>query len=156
MDRFSVAQLGSLWSPSYEDHSQKTKDIQQMINLNKYKGGNTIIYKTISYLKDRSRYENQSLEKMQKILIFGKLNSWNIICIFAARISCCGNSKKVLNFTEPCCRFEPRWLTSLSQLELPVQLMWATRDSVSPITIPEKETNKISIFYAEIAEEDHI
>ena len=44
----------------------------------------------------------------------------------------------------------------MSQLELPVQLMWAARDSVSPMTIPEKEPNKISVIYAKIAEEDHI
>ena len=35
-------------------------------------------------------------------------------------------------------RFEPRWLESLSQLKIPIQLLWGDSDSVSPLTIPTR------------------
>ena len=34
-------------------------------------------------------------------------------------------------------RFEPRWLESLSKLELPIQLLWGDADAVSPMSIPQ-------------------
>ena len=49
------AQLGTIWSTAYLDEERKEKDIQQIMMLNKYKGGSAITYKTISYLKDRAR-----------------------------------------------------------------------------------------------------
>ena len=33
-------------------------------------------------------------------------------------------------------RFEKRWLKSLAQLKMPIQLMWGNEDAVSPMTIP--------------------
>ena len=33
-------------------------------------------------------------------------------------------------------RFEPRWLRSLSELKIPIQLLWGDSDSVSPLSIP--------------------
>lgn len=54
-DKMARAQLGSIWSSSYEDEERKEKDIQQIMMLNKYKGGSSITFKTISYLKDRAR-----------------------------------------------------------------------------------------------------
>ena len=33
-------------------------------------------------------------------------------------------------------RFEPRWLKSLSGLEIPIQLLWGDSDAVSPLAIP--------------------
>ena len=35
------------------------------------------------------------------------------------------------------CRFEPRWLSSLSRLDLPVLLLWGDSDAVSPMDIPK-------------------
>ena len=35
-------------------------------------------------------------------------------------------------------RFEPRWLKSLSQLKIPIQLLWGDSDSVSPVAIPTR------------------
>jgi len=86
-DKTGAAQLGTVWSTTYPDAKRKEKDIQQIQMLNKYKGGSAITYKTISYLKDRAR-------------------------------------------------FEPRWLRSLSNLQLPIQLMWGDDDAVSPMTMP--------------------
>eukprot|EP00092_Neocalanus_flemingeri_P023976 GFUD01026008.1.p1 GENE.GFUD01026008.1~~GFUD01026008.1.p1 ORF type:complete len:358 (+),score=71.45 GFUD01026008.1:86-1159(+) len=86
-DRMGRSQLGSIWSSTYADVARKEKDIRQIMMLNKYKGGSAITYKTISYLKDRAR-------------------------------------------------FESRWLRSLSNLQLPIQLMWGDDDAVSPMTIP--------------------
>jgi len=86
--KFGGAQLGSVWSPSYGNHEKKLHDIQNIEMLNKYKNGNCMMYKTISYLSDRAR-------------------------------------------------FEPRWLESLSQLKLPIQLLWGDADAVSPMDIPQ-------------------
>jgi len=86
-DKLARAQLASIWSSTYTNKERMEKDIQQIMMMNKYKGGSTITYKTISYLHDRAR-------------------------------------------------FETRWLRSLSQLHLPVQLMWGDDDAVSPMTIP--------------------
>merc|ERR1712215_252114 len=74
-DKLARAQLASIWSSTYTNKERMEKDIQQIMMMNKYKGGSSITYKTISYLHDRAR-------------------------------------------------FETRWLKSLSQLYLPVQLMW--------------------------------
>ena len=54
-DMMGRAQLGTIWSRTYADEKRKEKDIQQIRMLNKYKGGSSITYKTISYLKDRAR-----------------------------------------------------------------------------------------------------
>ena len=54
-DKMGRAQLGTIWSTTYPDEEIKEKDIQQIMMLNKYKGGSAITYKTISYLKDRAR-----------------------------------------------------------------------------------------------------
>ena len=35
------------------------------------------------------------------------------------------------------CRFEPRWLESLSKLELPIQIVWGDSDAVAPMSIPQ-------------------
>ena len=35
------------------------------------------------------------------------------------------------------CRFEPRWLESLSKLELPIQILWGDSDAVAPMSIPQ-------------------
>jgi len=98
-DRVGRAQLSSIWSNTYQDNIKKEKDIRQIQMLNKYKGGSAITYKTISYLKDRAR-------------------------------------------------FEPRWLKSLSNLELPILLMWGDDDAVSPMIIPES--------LAEIIDKQHL
>merc|ERR1719369_126079 len=86
-DKLAKAQLDSIWSRSYSNNEKKEKDIEQIIMLNKYKGGSALTYKTISYLKDRAR-------------------------------------------------FEPRWMKSLSNLDIPIHLMWGDDDAVSPMTIP--------------------
>ena len=54
-DKATKTQLGSIWSSTYADLERKEKDIRQIMALNKYKGGSSITYKTISYLKDRAR-----------------------------------------------------------------------------------------------------
>jgi len=86
-DKLARSQLASVWSSTYSNKEKMEKDIQQIMMMNKYKGGSRITYKTISYLHDRAR-------------------------------------------------FETRWLRSLSQLYLPVQLMWGDDDAVSPMAIP--------------------
>ncbi len=52
-DSFTRAQLRSIWSPSYEDVEQRERDIDHMIIMNKLNGGEDVLPKTISYLKDR-------------------------------------------------------------------------------------------------------
>jgi len=87
-EKFGRRQLGSVWSPSYQNEEKKQLDMANMDSLNKYKDGKCLFHKTISYLTDRAR-------------------------------------------------FEPRWLESLSKLELPIQLVWGDNDSVSPMSIPQ-------------------
>ena len=47
--------MGSVWSPHYADIKKKEKDIRDINQLNKYKDGNCLMFKTISYLTDRAR-----------------------------------------------------------------------------------------------------
>lgn len=54
-DKLGKAQLDSVWSRSYSNIEKKEKDIDQIIMLNKYKGGSALTYKTMSYLTDRAR-----------------------------------------------------------------------------------------------------
>ena len=54
-DKLGKAQLDSIWSRSYSNIEKKEKDIDQIIMLNKYKGGSALTYKTMGYLTDRSR-----------------------------------------------------------------------------------------------------
>ena len=49
------AQMGSVWSPHYANTKKKEKDIREINQLNKYKNGNCLMFKTISYLSDRAR-----------------------------------------------------------------------------------------------------
>lgn len=46
-------QLAEVWSPTYERHEEREEDISHINIINKFKGGNTIVPKTISYLNDR-------------------------------------------------------------------------------------------------------
>ena len=43
---------------------------------------------------------------------------------------------KTISYLHDRARFEKRWLKSLSQLKMPIQLMWGNEDAVSPMTIP--------------------
>jgi len=97
-EKLSQAQLGSVWSPGYSNTQKKEKNIRQINQLNKYKNGNCLMFKTISYLTDRAR-------------------------------------------------FEPRWLSSLSELKIPIQLLWGDSDSVSPISIPDTLSKHINSDY---------
>jgi len=87
-EKFGRRQLGSVWSPSYQNEEKKKLDLANMDSINKYKNGKCLFHKTISYLTDRSR-------------------------------------------------FEPRWLESLSKLELPIQILWGDSDAVAPMSIPQ-------------------
>jgi len=55
-EKFGRRQLGSVWSPSYQNEEKKQLDMANMDSLNKYKDGKCLFYKTISYLTDRARY----------------------------------------------------------------------------------------------------
>ena len=55
---WSDKQLGSVWSPRYTNTQKKERDIMQINQLNKYKNGNCLMFKTISYLTDRARLSN--------------------------------------------------------------------------------------------------
>jgi len=39
-------------------------------------------------------------------------------------------------------RFEPRWLSALSKLDLPVMLLWGDSDAVAPMEIPKALVSK--------------
>ena len=45
------------------------------------------------------------------------------------------------------CRFEPRWLESLSRLELPIQIVWGDSDAVAPMSIPQTLSKLINPQY---------
>jgi len=84
LERFARQQLGSIWGKFTENMDE---DITNIIDINKYKGGNKITHKTVTYLRDRAR-------------------------------------------------FEPRWLSSLSRLDIPALVFWGDSDAVAPMTIP--------------------
>jgi pimeloyl-ACP methyl ester carboxylesterase len=43
---------------------------------------------------------------------------------------------KIMSYLNDRARFEPRWMTSLSKLRIPIMLMWGDDDAVSPIAMP--------------------
>ena len=55
-EKVGTRQLGSVWSPSYQNEEKKKLDIANMDSLNKYKNGKCLFHKSISYLSDRARY----------------------------------------------------------------------------------------------------
>ena len=51
-------QLESIWSTNV-DEIERNEDIKAIMALVKFNGGMAINYKTISYLKDRARFESR-------------------------------------------------------------------------------------------------
>ena len=84
---------------------QDISDIEALIALN---GGKRLGHRTISYLHDR-------LVKYL-LLTFDSL----ILQLIKLPIRA---------------RFEPRWLKSLSESEIPIMVMWGDADAVAPIEI---------------------
>ena len=51
---FATKQLKTLWGPDYPGaETTMTTDIEDIMALNSYNGGDKIFHKSISYLKDR-------------------------------------------------------------------------------------------------------
>ena len=84
--KINQQQLSEIWGNG--DEAMKQEDMANIFEINRYKGGNKLFHKTVSYLSDRKR-------------------------------------------------FEPRWLASLSKLDIPCMLLWGDSDAVSPTTIPK-------------------
>jgi len=64
---FAVQQLGSIWSPTYENSNKKQSDIDGILEIASYKGGNFITHKTIRYLQDRYDFEYKWLDGIKKV-----------------------------------------------------------------------------------------
>jgi len=51
-------------------------------------------------------------------------------------------SDKTISYLHDRARFEPRWLSALSRLDLPVMLLWGDSDAVAPMEIPKSLVSK--------------
>jgi len=43
---------------------------------------------------------------------------------------------KTIGYLHDRARFEPRWMSSLSKLHLPIMILWGDDDAVAPMSIP--------------------
>ena len=55
---FTKRQLESIYSPNSDPHDRE-EDIEAISALTRYNGGMTLTHKTVSYLKDRARFESR-------------------------------------------------------------------------------------------------
>lgn len=71
MDRASKQQFVSIWGPTTEESEieERDKDIMAMSMLTRFNGGNSLAYKTISYLKDRARFETRWYASLRQLEI---------------------------------------------------------------------------------------
>ena len=85
--------MGSVWSPHYANIEKKEKDIREINQLNKYKNGNCLMFKTISYLSDRARslYYWDLLDLKFRYKSWGlSRDGWRVYLSWRSRSSCCG------------------------------------------------------------------
>jgi len=66
-DQVTVRGLESIWSPTYEDQAQKYNDIDDIITLIRLNGGSAVLFKTISYLDDRRRFEDRWYSALRRL-----------------------------------------------------------------------------------------